>query len=235
VHVCRGRLLVQLLVLTLAFMMGAVVAGETLLSERSTRQFAKRYGDSVKQRLDAWEELMRAHHDSPEKEKLQQVNAFFNQLPWLSDEKHWGLRDYWAMPLEMVGTDGGDCEDYSVDKFITLVHMGIDPKRLRITYVRAVSLKQPHMVIAHYAKPGAQPLILDNLIQQIKPGGQRPDLVLVPVPVPVYSFNTAELWASKPDGETRRVGAAARLTAWRDVSWRLREEGLDVGTMKRAK
>ncbi|MFT5176627.1 MAG: putative transglutaminase-like cysteine proteinase, partial [Gammaproteobacteria bacterium] len=166
---------------------------------------------------------------SPEQEKLQQVNAFFNQLPWVSDQRHWGLRDYWATPLEMMGTNGGDCEDYSVAKFITLVHMGIDPRRLRITYVRAARLKEPHMVLAYYAKAGAEPLILDNLIQQIKPGAQRRDLV------PVYSFNTAGLWASKADGQTRRLGGAARLSAWRDVSRRLREDGLEVGAPERAK
>ena len=172
---------------------------------------------------------MHEYHDSPEAEKLQKVNAFFNELPWLSDQEHWGRRDYWATPLEMMGTNGGDCEDYSVAKFITLVHMGVDPQRLRITYVRAPRLKQPHMVVAYYEKADSQPLILDNLIPQIKPGAERRDLI------PVYSFNTAGLWASKAGGESRRLGASARLSAWREVSKRLREDGLDVGALKRAK
>lgn len=222
---CRALPLAALL----ALMVGAVVAGENLLGEGASQRFAQRYGDQAAQRLAGWEELMRTHRDSPEREKLQMVNAYFNELPWLSDEEHWGKRDYWATPLEMLGTYGGDCEDYSVAKFITLVHMGVDPKRMRITYVRAPKLRQPHMVVAYYAQPGAQPLILDNLIPQIKPGSQRSDLI------PVYSFNTAGLWASKADGETRRVGASSRLSAWRDVSRRLREDGIDVSALKQAK
>lgn len=85
VQVRRRNLLTQVLASLLVFIIGAVVAGENLLSDQSTRQFAKRYGQSATQRLSAWEQLMRDHHDSPEQEKLQQVNAFFNQLPWVSD------------------------------------------------------------------------------------------------------------------------------------------------------
>lgn len=147
----------------LALVVGVVGAGENLLGESATQRFAQRYGDQAAQRLAGWKELMRIHRDSPELEKLRKVNAYFNDLPWVSDEKHWGKRDYWATPLEMMGTYGGDCEDYSVAKFITLVHMGVDPMRMRITYVRAPKLRQPHMVVAYYSKPGAQPLILDAL------------------------------------------------------------------------
>lgn len=222
---CRALSLAALL----AMVVGAVVAGENVLGESATHRFAQRYGDQAAQRLARWEELMRTHRGSPELKKLQQVNAYFNALPWLSDEQHWGKRDYWATPLEMMGTYGGDCEDYAVAKFITLVHMGGDPMRMRITYVRAARLRQLHMVVASYAKPGSQPLILDNLIPQIKSGSQRSDLI------PVYSFNTAGLWVSKADGETRRVGAPSRFYAWRDVSRRLGEDGIDASALKQAK
>ena len=222
--------MVRAVALALTFLVGGVIAREGgLLSEEAVQRFVQRYGAQAQTRLDDWETLMQDHSSSAEQQKLRQVNDFFNQLPWLSDDEHWGKRDYWATPLEMMGTNGGDCEDFSVAKFITLVHMGVEPKKLRITYVRAPRLRQPHMVLAYYSTPNAQPLILDNLIPEIKPGAQRRDLI------PVYSFNTSGLWATKADGGTRRLGASARLSAWRDVSRRMSEDGLDVNALKREK
>jgi predicted transglutaminase-like cysteine proteinase len=41
----------------------------------------------------------------------------------------------------------------------------------------------PHMVLAYYAQPGADPLVLDNLHAAILPASARADLI------PVFSFN----------------------------------------------
>jgi hypothetical protein len=38
-------------------------------------------------------------------------------------------------------------------------------------------------VLAYYALPEAEPLILDNLISELRPASRRPDLT------PVFSFN----------------------------------------------
>ena len=149
------------------------------------------------------------------------MNAFFNRVPWLSDQQHWGRRDYWATPLELLGTNGGDCEDYALAKYITLVIMGVDPSRLRVTYVRALKLSEPHMVLAYYPTPDADPLLLDNLDQQIRSASQRRDLV------PVYSFNATGLWRESGNRRHLRLGAATRLDAWREMSRRMRDEGFD--------
>ena len=200
-----------------------VVAQESLLGKKVVEAFTARYGDRARGRLETWEQLMLSHRSSDEKTKLEHVNDFFNEVPWLSDDKHWGLRDYWATPLEMIGTFGGDCEDFSIAKYITLVKMGVDATKLRITYVRAPRLGQPHMVLAYYPKKGAEPLILDNLDKVIRPAGQRTDLI------PVYSFNATSLWASGRAGDSRRLGGAARLAMWREVSKRMRLEGMGDG------
>ncbi len=211
----------QNLFLVAVLLVNCVVAREGLLSQDAVRAFTARYGGPATERLHAWERLLLATRDAAEHDKLEEVNRYFNGIPWLSDDEHWGRRDYWATPLEMIGTFGGDCEDYSIAKYISLVKIGVDPSRLRITYVRAPRLRQPHMVLAYYPAPDAEPLILDNLDPVIRPAGQRRDLI------PVYSFNTAGLWTTEVSGAPRRVGGASRLAAWREVSQRMRDEGLE--------
>ncbi len=206
----------------LVLLANCVVARDSLLSDAAVAMYRGRYGEQATQRLNAWQDLVRAHSTAAERAKLERVNDFFNAIPWLSDEEHWGRRDYWATPLEMLGTNGGDCEDYSIAKYITLVKMGVDASRLRITYVRAPRLNQPHMVLAYYPRPDAEPLILDNLDGVIRGASLRRDLI------PVYSFNARGLWATRGNGESRHMGAPGRLDGWRDVARRMQREGVDV-------
>ena len=146
---------------------------------------------------------------------LGRTNTFFNQVPYLSDSKHWGMEDYWATPVEMLGSFGGDCEDYSVGKYLTLKDLGVPIEKLRITYVRALRLNESHMVLAYYPQPDADPLILDNLVADIKPASQRPDLE------PVYSFNDDDLWL--PTGQTRK-GGSSQVRLWKDLLEKLGRE-----------
>lgn len=211
----------QTLMLLVVLLVNCVVAREGLLSEAAVALYTTRYGAKAAARLHDWERLVVANRDQREHEKLRMANDFFNTLPWLSDDEHWGKRDYWATPLEMLGTYGGDCEDYSIAKYVTLVKMGVDPARLRITYVRAPRLRQTHMVLAYYPRADAEPLILDNLDGTIRPAGERRDLI------PVYSFNASGLWATLAGRPDKRMGGAGKLAAWRDVSRRMRVEGVD--------
>jgi predicted transglutaminase-like cysteine proteinase len=204
----------------LGFVAHLVVAQEGMLGEDTVSKYRARYGEAAMSRLRSWEQLMLGYRDAPEREKLERVNTFFNAVPWLWDQEHWGKRDYWATPLEMLGTHGGDCEDFSIAKYTSLVKMGVDVSKLRIVYVRAPSLSVPHMVLAYYPSPNAVPLILDNMRAEILSASRRRDLI------PVYSFNASGLWATIGAGPERRMGGASKLTAWRDVSRRMREQGL---------
>ena len=151
----------------------------------------------------------------PDTESLKAVNSFFNQIPYVSDLVHWGVADYWATPIEMLGSYGGDCEDYSVGKYLSLKEIGIPIEKLRVTYVRALRLGESHMVLAYYPTPDAEPLILDNLTGDIKLASQRTDLE------PVYSFNDDDLWTS---GGTAKKGGASNVRLWRDLLEKLAKE-----------
>jgi predicted transglutaminase-like cysteine proteinase len=141
------------------------------------------HGVEARERIERWQIMTSLSDKFLIKQKLSLVNAFFNKTNFKSDVVHWGKEDYWASPVELLSTNGGDCEDYSIAKYFTLKAMGVPAENLRITYVKAVRLNQAHMVLAYYEQPNKEPLILDNMTDQILPASKRTDLV------PVYSFN----------------------------------------------
>ena len=51
----------------------------------------------------------------------------------VTDQDNWQQEDYWATPLETLSRRQGDCEDYSISKYITLVLAGMPEDKLRIT------------------------------------------------------------------------------------------------------
>jgi predicted transglutaminase-like cysteine proteinase len=149
--------------------------------------------------------------------QMRLVNSFFNRVSFVSDIRHWGEEDYWATPVELLATNGGDCEDFSIAKYVTLKSMGVPDEQMRIVYVKALRLNQAHMVLAWYATPDADPLILDNLTNEILPASKRTDLE------PVYSFNGEGLWLNRSGGKSRRIGKASGLDNWQKVKQRLQD------------
>ncbi|MDD2759273.1 MAG: transglutaminase-like cysteine peptidase, partial [Methylomonas sp.] len=152
-------------------------------------------------------------------DKLRLVNDFFNQnIRFVSDMMLWLKEDYWATPLELLAQGAGDCEDYSIAKYFTLLELGVDEQKLRITYVKAIELNQAHMVLTYFETPHSVPLVLDNLEPKISLATERSDLE------PVYSFNGSGLWLAKIKSSGLQVGDAERLNPWTDLKRRMLEK-----------
>ena len=155
-----------------------------------------------------------------ESARLVAINDLFNsRVAFATDQEVWGQADYWASPLEVLGKGRGDCEDYVIGKYFALLAAGLPSARLRLVYVRALigGVAQAHMVLAYYPQPGAEPLILDNLVSDIRIASRRPDLE------PVFSFNSDGLWQGV--GAQSAGDPLARLSRWRDVLAKARAEG----------
>ncbi len=155
-----------------------------------------------------------------ERDRLAAVNGFFNQrVAFRDDIEVWGQIDYWATPLELLDKGAGDCEDYAIAKYMSLLAAGVPQSRLRMVYVRAQFQGRPqaHMVLAYYAQPEAEPLILDNINPEIRPASLRPDLT------PVFSFNGEGLWSGV--GATTAGNPLVRLSLWRDLLAKAKAEG----------
>ena len=191
------------------------MAFDSDMEARILNEVNQHYGNDAPGRIQQWFKVMRAAAAMQETDKLRAVNSFFNALPNVEDSAHWGAQDYWATPLELIGSNGGDCEDFALAKYFALRELGVPDERLRITYVKAFlrgsRQVQSHMVLSYYAAPDAEPLVLDNLSDAIKPASQRSDLA------PTYSFNAAGLWSAKEREAGRRLRDADTLPAWRDL------------------
>lgn len=217
-----------LLAAALAFCLswGGELGFSSSLTPAFIEHLAGKFGSEAKARLSAWQSAIRSLRLPPdrageapaaksEKNFLQGVNAFFNRLPFVEDRKHWSVEDYWASPAEMLASNGGDCEDFSIAKYFALKEIGIPVARLRITYVKATRINQAHMVLAYYSAPDADPLILDNLENEIRPASQRPDLI------PVYSFNDEDVWLARTGA---RAGSPGQIRLWRGLLDKLEKE-----------
>lgn len=195
-----------------------LLADELTPSMQILRKVEQDYGNYARQRVLIWYQLINGYNDVRALEKLELVNNFFNQLAFVNDSELWGQEDYWATPLQMISSNGGDCEDYSIAKYFTLRKMGIPEERMRLTYVKALQLNQAHMVLTYFPTPDSEPLILDNLVTDIRLSSERTDLVAV------YSFNGNGLWLAKKKGADERVGRSERLSRWREVIARINDE-----------
>jgi len=96
------------------------------------------YGARAIQRAEAFSRLLTPRAGTTDQQKLELVNNYFNNLTYSEDPRLWGDEDYWANPLEFIGARGGDCEDYSISKYYTLMELGVDEKKLRLAYVKAI-------------------------------------------------------------------------------------------------
>lgn len=204
----------------------AVATFAVLIDQQKLERFvAQNFSNQGLQNVDAWRDLLAHVQDRSVNEKLKRVNEFFNRrIRWKDDSEVWQLSDYWATPGETMGKGAGDCEDFAIAKYYSLLNLGIPAKQLRMIYVRALTGngaanndQQAHMVMAFYEKPTSEPLILDNLISDIRPASRRPDLI------PIFSFNGENIFDGV-SGESA-VAQRVRLSRWQDLMQRARSEG----------
>lgn len=206
----------------------AVGTAAALDLERLLGSLTQRFGPSAAQSFQDWRRLLDDAKSLPMTEKLKRINEFFNRrIQFGEDQQIWGQSDYWATPLETLGKGSGDCEDFTIAKYFSLINSGVANEQLRLVYVKAriggptSTVQQAHMVLAFYATPDAEPLVLDNLITDIRPASRRQDLL------PVFSFNSQGIWQGAGGGDAQGPAGPGRLSRWQDLLQRARAEGFD--------
>jgi predicted transglutaminase-like cysteine proteinase len=189
------------------------------------RSAAERLGPQAVAALGPLQDVLQQAAALDDEARLDAINAWFNRrVIFRTDDVASGEADHWASPLETLHAGHGDCEDYAIAKYFSLIAVGTPVARLRLVYVRAQvagnlssTEGQAHMVLAYYAQPNAEPLILDNLVTSVRPASRRPDLT------PVFSFNSEGLWQGV--GAQSAGDPQARLSRWRFVLTKARAEG----------
>jgi predicted transglutaminase-like cysteine proteinase len=212
----RSRYLIYALVSVLILSM--TVHAAINLSDAIIQKFEQKYGSEAAENVRQWRDLLEVSKGLGEKEKLIAVNNFFNRkIKFTDDILHWQKEDYWATPFEFIGTGAGDCEDFSIAKYFSLLELGVSDDKLRMTYVKALTFNQAHMVVTYFSEPGTVPLVLDNINPAIELATKRKDLL------PVYSFNGAGLWLAKERGLGKRAGSSGRISLWTDLNKKMVE------------
>jgi predicted transglutaminase-like cysteine proteinase len=181
----------------------------------------QRYGPAGSEKVAAWRQALAEARPLSEADRVARVNSFFNErIHYEGDMAIWGQADYWATPLETLAQGAGDCEDFAIAKYASLTALGVPRQKLRLIYVRAQldGMVQAHMVLGYYPNPSAEPLVLDSLMNEIRPASRRPDLT------PIFSFNGEGLWVG---GAAPVSDPTARLSRWRDLLHRMAQEGIE--------
>jgi len=181
-------ILLKVIYLTLLLMFIIPQRGYSeLITAQLISDAGKKYKTFAKNRFIAIKkDLLTDLKNKTDIQKLNAVNEWYNYIRYRSDQEVYGVSDYWATLYEFVGKGMGDCEDYTIAKYYTLKELGIDPHRMKFTYVvyrdrRGHNIS--HMVLSYLKvlKPKTKNdiLILGNINHRVLPASKRPDIIKV--------------------------------------------------------
>jgi len=227
-YITKRRQLAQSITYCCLLACASLLSSASIEDDKMLRIMQKRYGDEGVAILGAWQHLLSELDSAQQQTQIELINDFFNaNIEYRDDVTLWQKTDYWATPLETLGKHAGDCEDFTIAKYMSLLQLGIPAEQLRLIYVKAQiggpnsKIFQAHMVPGYYPTTDSAPLILDSLINRIEPATQRTDLR------PVFSFNSEGLWVGNTQAQ---ADPTARLSRWRDLLERAQAEGMHIKT-----
>ncbi len=137
---------------------------------------------------DAWLDLMSSIKGSSKIEQMDALNAHLNKAAYVTDMVNWQQQDYWATIHQFFSKDG-DCEDYAIAKYYSLIELGFDADQMRIVIVEDTNLNIAHAVLAVYLDD--EIWVLDNQISTLV---SHDNIVHY---TPLYSINENAWWLHK--------------------------------------
>lgn len=163
------------------------------------RDMLKRYGESFekvdnickqedKRKIcenNPWNKVIRDLADKDRKTQIRRINSYMNRHYYVVDPVNWGVPDYWASPYQFFRKDG-DCEDYAIAKYFSLLRLGFEQNDLRIVVLNDTNLDAIHAVLAVYLD--GEVYILDNQVKQVVKHGSIKHYS------PIYSINETAWW-----------------------------------------
>lgn len=133
-----------------------------------------------------WQSKIAGWRDLAVAEQVAEVNRFANRaIRYTDDRKTFKKSDYWATPIQSL-RGRGDCEDYALLKYESLLALGFPKQDLRIVVVMDQRKNIAHAVLS--VKTDAGTFILDNQNQRVL----RDDAIRHYAPL--YSINEKGRW-----------------------------------------
>jgi predicted transglutaminase-like cysteine proteinase len=132
-----------------------------------------------------WKAELRNLKGMSEREMVEGVNSYVNNVRYIEDSGNYGKSDYWATPAEFFAK-GGDCEDFAIAKYASLRALGFSSDRLRIVVVQDLYKNLKHAVLAVYTEQGI--MILDNQNKRVVAASDTDRYQ------PIFSINSTSWW-----------------------------------------
>jgi predicted transglutaminase-like cysteine proteinase len=167
---------------------------------------------SDNQVIDNWNHMIEEAQYYDDEMKVLVVNSFFNtNIRYKKDTSNWEESNFWATPFESMINGQGDCEDYAIAKFKSLLLLGIPEDNLSIHHVNIKygrsNLTDSHMVLVYKNEEG-ESFVLDNIDARILPIQERYDLTTV------FSFNIHNLWIGE---SITQYSPIDKISQWRNL------------------
>jgi predicted transglutaminase-like cysteine proteinase len=124
--------------------------------------------------------------------QVRAANALVNAHPYIEDLPNWNKDEYWATAFEFLKKNG-DCEDFSITKYMLLKAAGYPVENMRIFTVRLRNFGNiGHAILVIYQ--GDKAWVLDNRTKSVM------DANLVALEFqPVISLNEQLWWVHLPN------------------------------------
>ncbi|MCT7601039.1 transglutaminase-like cysteine peptidase [Aliarcobacter butzleri] len=172
------------LILLILFLFSNSFAYEFKLNQKDKNLIEKSTQKSfILKRLAKYEEVKNKARNLDINKKLTQINLFTNGSLAEFDNASMGIDDYWMTPKEFFIKGHGDCEDYVIAKYFTLLELGVKKENLYPAIVKVQGSASLHLVLLYVEDKNKSPLVLDNLSFKILPFSKRTDLT------PIAAFN----------------------------------------------
>ncbi|AGR78372.1 conserved hypothetical protein, predicted transglutaminase-like cysteine proteinase [Aliarcobacter butzleri 7h1h] len=172
------------LILLVLFLFSNSFAYEFKLNQKDKNLIEKSTQKSfILKRLEKYEEVKNKARNLDINKKLTQINLFINGSLAEFDNASMGIDDYWMTPKEFFIKGHGDCEDYVIAKYFTLLELGVKKENLYPAIVKVQGSASLHLVLLYVEDKNKSPLVLDNLSFKILPFSKRTDLT------PIAAFN----------------------------------------------
>lgn len=188
-------------------------AYEFKLNESDILKINKTYNKKFTvNRLKKFKELLDSLENKNLLLKLNRTNLFINKILPKDDKISSSTDDYWATPKEFLINGYGDCEDYAISKYFSLISLGVSKNNLYLSIVKIQTSKTLHMVLMYIENKTKIPLVLDNLSSKILPLNKRKDLKVK------FLFNEKSSYLLKNNKIHKKVNIKwGKENKWKDL------------------
>lgn len=139
--------------------------------------------------LQRWKAMLREVAGQTRERQLNLVNRYMNTHRYIVDPINWGVAEYWAIPHEFL-KKFGDCEDYAIAKYLSLLALGWSTDDMRIVVLQDLNLRVMHAVLIVNFQ--GKNMLLDNQITLVIDSNK------VHHYLPIYSLNDKGWWRHLP-------------------------------------